>query len=195
MGDTRQPTQPAPQTPQLLTLVTFERFLKETQGPLYGFVRSVAGDDEEARDLVQEVYVDAWRAAQHSKPPFTADADEAACRRWLFHIAYCRAISLLRHRSVIAWESLDPPIIRTSVGQYDRPSFEERLVEGDLLRTALATLDPADVACLMLRVVEGFSSVEIAQVLDIAPDAARKRLSRAMRRLRTAYFAHEEYVQ
>jgi RNA polymerase sigma factor (sigma-70 family) len=68
-------------------------------------------------------------------------------------------------------------------------------VEEDSLRTALQTLDPPDIACLLLRVVEGCSSVEIAQILDIAPDAARKRLSRAMRRLRAAYFAQEEYAQ
>lgn len=192
MGDTRKPTPPGPQSPDL---ASFELILLKTQGSLFGFVRNLTGDEEEARDLVQEVYVDAWRAAERGKPPFTSDSDEVACRRWLFHVAYCHVISALRRRSIIAWESLDPPTGRTPIVRDGQASFEERLVEEDSLRTALQTLDPPDIACLLLRVVEGCSSVEIAQILDIAPDAARKRLSRAMRRLRAAYFAQEEYAQ
>jgi|GEM_PF-238715 RNA polymerase sigma-70 factor (ECF subfamily) len=191
-GKAERPAQVGKTTEKTLAPATFERFLLHTQGPLHGFVRSLAGDGEEAHDLVQEVFVAAWRLAQSSRPPFTANGDEMACRRWLFHAAYCRAVSLLRHRSVIAWESLDLPIIGVAPRQPAAPTLEEQVVERDALHTALATLEPPDVACLVLRVIEGFSSVEIAQILDIAPDAARKRLSRAMRRLRAAYFAQEE---
>ena len=165
--------------------------MQQTQGQLLGFIRNLSGDDEEAHDLLQEVYIAAWRAAEQAKPPFTANAHEQECRRWLFHVAYCRVMSSLRHRSVIIWESLDPTSGRATTEETPL-SFEERLVEGDSLRQALSKLEPTDIACLLLRIIEGFSAVEIAQLTDITPDAARKRLSRAMRRLRAAYFAEEE---
>ncbi len=50
---------------------------------------------------------------------------------------------------------------------------------------------PQDAACLLLSVVQGFTAAEIAQIIDIAPEAAKKRITRAKQRLRAAYFAQE----
>ncbi len=65
------------------------------------------------------------------------------------------------------------------------------MVEGEALRAALSTLSLEDAACVRFGVLEDWTSIEIAQVLEITPDAARKRLSRAMRRLRIAYSAQQ----
>jgi RNA polymerase sigma factor (sigma-70 family) len=77
------------------------------------------------------------------------------------------------------------------IGRLAAEPFEDQIVEGAVLQAALAQLQPSDVASLMLSIVQGFSTAEIAQILGIAPDAARKRLSRAMERLRLAYLAQE----
>src|SRR6185437_8532462 len=106
------------------------------------------------------------------------------------HAAYCRAVSSLRHRGVITWESLDAPVPPQPAEHCQSP-FENRIVDADVVRAALAELESTDATCLMLSVVQGFTSVEIAQIFDITPDAARKRLSRAMQRLRAAYFSHD----
>ena len=111
-------------------------------------------------------------------------------RKWLFHAAYCRAVSNLRHRGVIAWESLDATLSPQSAEQSESP-FENRIVDAEVVRAAFAELESADAVCLMLSVVQGFTSVEIAQIFGITPEAARKRLSRAMQRLRAAYFAQD----
>jgi hypothetical protein len=39
----------------------FDELVCETQGPLYGFVRGLMGGHEQARDVVPDVYFDAWR--------------------------------------------------------------------------------------------------------------------------------------
>ncbi|HEX9038485.1 MAG TPA: sigma-70 family RNA polymerase sigma factor [Ktedonobacterales bacterium] len=172
----------------------FSELLSATQGPLYGFVRRLVGAEEEARDLVQDVFVDAWRLARRAEPPFAALEDMAngGIRRWLFHAAYCAAVSALRHRGVIAWESLDAPDAPTLDRADDAPAFDTRIVDRDALVTALVELPPPEVAALLLNIVYGFPSPEIARILDITPDAARKRLSRGMQRLRAAYFARED---
>jgi DNA-directed RNA polymerase specialized sigma24 family protein len=124
--------------------------------------------------------------------PFVAGGDDGAIRNWLYHAAYCDAVSVLRHRSVIAWESLDIFESADAAERHTPAPFEEQVTEREALRAALATLEPADLACLHLGVVEDFTSVEMARILDITPDAARKRLSRAMHRLRAAYFARDD---
>jgi RNA polymerase sigma-70 factor (ECF subfamily) len=174
-----------------LSVEAFNGILAQFQGPLVRFVRSLVGNGEDARDLVQDVFVDAWRTAQRQVPPFVIGMDERAVRNWLFHAAYCNAISVLRRRSVITWESLtmhDDADLSEPGGD---DGFEERIVEGAVLRAALATLETADLSCLRLRIIDGFTTVEIADVLEIAPSAARKRLSRAMRRLRASYLAQQ----
>jgi RNA polymerase sigma-70 factor (ECF subfamily) len=173
----------------------FAELLSRLQAPLVGFVRGLLDDDEQARDVVQDVFVDAWRAAQRGPSPFSEDGPEDGARRWLFHAAYHRAISVLRHRRVIAWEPFDaanPP----EPGPFYRPvPFEDRIAEGEALRTALARLSPQDSACLLLSVVHGFTSTEIAQIAGIELEAAKKRIARAKQRLRVAYFAHEPLAE
>jgi RNA polymerase sigma-70 factor (ECF subfamily) len=186
----------------------FAALLGRVHVALISFVRGVVGRDDDAADVVQDVFVDAVRAARRQLPPFVPPADEAAMRRWLFHAAYCKAISLRRRHGVLAWESLDGTRaegnhatntdrqLAAAGGAVGTPApFEERLVEADALRAALTTLEDEEAACVMLHVVQGCTSVEIGRILQITPDAARKRLSRALQRLRSAYFAEDRHGQ
>ncbi len=82
--------------------------LDRAQRPIVGFLAGLVGDGERARDLLQDVLYDAWRAYRRGAAPFTCD-DEEAIRRWLFHTAYCRAVSSRRRWRRFRWESLDIP--------------------------------------------------------------------------------------
>lgn len=57
------------------------------------------------------------------------------------------------------------------------------------MRKALARLAPRDAACLLLRVVEGFSAAEVGRIIGASPAVITKRLSRARQRLRAVYLA------
>ena len=206
-------------------VAAFTALLNRYQWPLYAFLRGFVAQDEQARDLTQDVFADAWRATLRAAPPFATlgqapgvgndgeagEAGDDATRRWLFHAAYCRAISALRRRRLIRWESLDAraqgdstdprlfsvvasraPADAASWAEPSSESFEERVVEGQALAAALAALAPADVACLLLSIVQGFTTAEIAQVIETTPDAAKKRLTRAKQRLRTVYLAQND---
>lgn len=110
-------------------------------------------------------------------------ADEEQ-RRWLYSIAYRRAVDLLRRKQQVRWDTLDP-IAETEAGNL--PPFADRVVEGDALRAALAELSASDVACLLLRVVHGFSAAEVGEIVGASAEVVTKRLSRARQRLRAAY--------
>lgn len=165
----------------------FAALLQQTQRPLYAYLRGLMADDEQARDLTQDVFCDAWRAARKNAPPFDAGSDAAGQRRWLFRVAHHKAVSARRHRSVIRWESLDLP------GASDAPEaaapFEDQLAESQAIHAALASLALEEAACLLLNVVQGFTSAEIAQIIGVSQEACKKRLARAKQRLRAAYFA------
>jgi DNA-directed RNA polymerase specialized sigma24 family protein len=121
--------------------------------------------------------------------PFQGDGDELAIRRWLFHVAYRRAVSVLRHSNVLHFETLDVAP-GPEVGRFHEPvPFDDQIAEAEVLREALAGLGAQDAACLLLNVVQGFTAMEIAAILDITPLAAKKRVFRAKQRLRDAYFA------
>jgi RNA polymerase sigma-70 factor, ECF subfamily len=171
---------------------TFAGYLDRMQLPLFRFVRNLLGETEQAQDVVQEVFVDAWRSSQRGAAPFTGDGDETAVRRWLFHAAFHRSISVIRRRRLIAWESLDMLHPLEPDRYYAPRPFDDQFAQGELMQSALASLGPDDAACLLLNAIHGFTSAEIAQVLTITPVAAKRRLSRAKQRLRNAYFAQQE---
>jgi RNA polymerase sigma-70 factor (ECF subfamily) len=161
----------------------------QMQSALIGFARGLVGDDELARDITQDTFVDAWRAANRNSAPFDAPDNLTGIRRWLFTVAYRHSIKHLRRRKTIAWESLDaretvsPTVLRAP----DR--FEDALAEAEALRMALRSVEPDDAACVLLQVIHGFSTAEIAAILAIRADTVRKRLSRTKQRLRDAYLA------
>lgn len=173
----------------------FSQLLNDTQWAVYDFARGLVGDVDAAQDIVQDVFVDAWRTVKRRAAPFAGEANDTEIRRWLFHVAYCRAVSLLRRRKLIAWEPLGEDDTLEPDLSHEPMPLEDRIAEAEVLREALLSLGPSDAACLLLSVVQGFTSAEIATIVDISPDAAKKRLTRAKRRLRAAYLAQHTQAQ
>jgi RNA polymerase sigma-70 factor (ECF subfamily) len=178
-----------PPGPSPALTALFASLLERTQEALRGFVRGMVGSSDQAADVVQDVFVDAWRAAQRGVEPFQGDGDESAIRRWLFHVACRKAVSALRHESVLRVASLDVTPAPEPDRFYEPMPFDDQLAEGEVLCKALAELEPQDAAYLLLNVVQGFTALEIASILDVTPPAAKMRVWRAKQRLRDAYFA------
>lgn len=169
----------------------FTALVNRHQGALFGFLCGLVSNPEQARDLTQDTFHDAWRVASRQESPFTAESQPEATRRWLFQVAYHRAISLLRRRQVIRWESLEESRERDPERYAASLAFEEHIAEREAMQSALASLSPPDVACLLLRVVQGFSTAEAGEIIGTTPENINKRLSRAKQRLRAAYLAQE----
>jgi RNA polymerase sigma-70 factor (ECF subfamily) len=172
-----------------LTSGEFTTLVRQHQGALCSFLCGLVGNIEQARDLAQEVFQDAWRLGLQAESPFIQDAVLEVMRRWLFQAAYYRAISALRRRRRLRWESLEerheqePETFSSSI------LFEDEVAESDALRVALERLAPRDVACLLLRIVQGFSAIETAHIIGASPQSVDQRLCRAKQRLRTIYLA------
>lgn len=180
-----------PSSVSLLSPETFAGILASVERPLYAFVWSLVREEEQARDILQDVFYDAWRAARSGVAPFGSSEDEDGIHRWLFHAAYCDAISVLRRRKRIRWRSLDAPDASESEHLHAPELFEDRVLESQVVREALASLPPEEAATLLLNAIQGYTAIEIAHMLGISVDASKKRLSRAKQHLRTAYVAQQ----
>lgn len=136
---------------------------------LYGYAISLAGDREQARDLVQDC---ALRALGASRTP----ADESAYRAWLFRILRNAFVDgLRRQRRSIEQQAPEEEVVAVA---------EARPGDGDLIdkltvRRGLAALSPAHREIIALIDLAGFSYAEAAVLLDVAPGTVMSRLSRA----------------
>jgi len=184
MGEAKGASTPLPD-PALSA--RFTKLLDAYQAALVAFAFGVVGERELARDIVQDTFVAAWQAAVRQEPPLRDPCDEEGTRRWLFAVTYRQAALALRraHRSM--WQSLDHDGADEALAA--TPDIAQRVAEADALRAALHTLTAEDAACFLLQAVHGFSTQEIAAIVQVRPGAVRKRLSRARQRLRAAYAA------
>lgn len=149
--------------------------------PLHGYALRLTGKIEKADDLVQECYLRAAQAwAQRAAPDAAATKD---LRAWLFRIVRNLHVDDLRRTRKAEPLSDEIPAV-----DEDRDAMDvaiETLTTADVER-ALAALPVEAREIVELRDVQGFSYVEIADVLGVPIGTVMSRLHRARARLRSA---------
>jgi RNA polymerase sigma-70 factor (ECF subfamily) len=160
----------------------FDELVRATYVDAYTLAYRLTGDEEDARDVVQEAYLRAFRGLRR----FRGDAQFST---WLYRITANCAATLLSRRSKDRHEDLS----EESALADDRPEVDPELnVDGRLLRQrvneALLALPPRLRAVVVLRDVYDLPHEAIAAELGITEAAAKVRLHRARRRLREVLF-------
>lgn len=157
-----------------LAQAQFSRLYREQGRTVLAYALRRVKDREDAADVVAETFLIAWRRL--GEVPAGADA-----RLWLYAVAR-RVIANLhrteRRRSRLGRRLAES--LRTELAT--RPAQDGEAAEA--LR-AMAGLGEEDRELLLLVSWEGLSPSEAAKVLEVSSLAARSRLHRARRRLRT----------
>jgi RNA polymerase sigma-70 factor, ECF subfamily len=164
------------------------------QGPrMLSTTRRILGNDEEAREAVQEAFISAFRA----RSQFNADARIST---WLHRIAVNAALSRLRNRRRHPEESLEDLLPRYLPNGHHVQHFTDWTEPADvtisrketaaIVRRAIDELPESFRTVLMMRDIEGLSSDEAATMLNISPNAVKLRLHRARMALRTLLAPH-----
>jgi RNA polymerase sigma-70 factor (ECF subfamily) len=147
---------------------------------LYGLTRDV----QLTQDLCQETFLAAYRALPRM------DGETLHFAPWLYRIALNQVRSEWRRRkhvAVVPLASLSGEDGDASEEYFGSDMlFEEHIVERDLVRQVLEQLPPVSAECLLLD-AEGFSYLEIAEILQDSLSAVRSRLSRARQTFRRIY--------
>ena len=142
---------------------------------LHRFLLRLSGNPAVAQDLLQ----DTWLAFARNAHRLDHETDLAA---WLFTVARNR------HRSWRRWAVFD--LLRLdrlrAVENELAPAADEEYALSETqahVEAAIQRLSPALREVLLLVVVEGLETGQVAAVLGIQPDAVRQRLSRARSQL------------
>jgi RNA polymerase sigma factor (sigma-70 family) len=147
----------------------FETIVDRYQGRLLGFCRQMLGSTEDAEDVLQEVFVNAYRA-------MLADEREINLRPWLYRIARNRCLNYLRKPKADAQESMD------MVPEVDAASTAERVHNREEFRQILSDvnkLPETQRSALLLREMDALSYEEIAAAMDTTVPSVKSLLVRA----------------
>jgi RNA polymerase sigma-70 factor (ECF subfamily) len=144
----------------------------------FGFLLRLAGRRDVAEDLHQEVWLSIARHAARLAP----DTDLAG---WIFTVARNRFVSSRRRADVVApgADAAAAADIAVATPPSDDPGCHD-------LERALASLPEIHREVLLLIGVEGLDVAQAAAALEIRPDAARQRLTRARAALAEALGEH-----
>ncbi|WP_375425738.1 RNA polymerase sigma factor [uncultured Friedmanniella sp.] len=153
------------------TLPPFETVV-ETHGPtVLRVCRAVLGPDE-ADDAWSETFLSALRAY----PELSADANVEA---WLVTIAHRKAVDVTR-----AAARRPPPTDRPPPDRPDRGTSTERV---DTLLDDVARLPRRQRQAVALHHLGGLPYVEVAGLVGVSPDAARRAAADGIAALRRSY--------
>ena len=149
----------------------FERLCAPYRADLLRFLIWLCRDRALAEDVMQETLLRAWRS-------FDALADASAVRAWLITIAR-RELARVFERKRLPMIDLD-----TAISSNDGALAVADSHDVDDMRKAILELETTYREPLVMQVLLGFSTDEIAQQLSISTPAVLTRLFRARELLR-----------
>jgi RNA polymerase sigma-70 factor (ECF subfamily) len=160
----------------------FEQLVRATSPETYTLAYRLVGNQEDARDVVQETYLRAYKGIGR----FRGDAQFST---WLYRItANCAATHLGRRAKHRHDELLDDaPLADLSPDRDPQERAVAEQLRGEL-SVALDALPPKLRSVIVLRDVYDLSHEAIAEELGISESAAKVRLHRARRQLRERLF-------
>ncbi|MCP4805861.1 MAG: RNA polymerase sigma factor [Proteobacteria bacterium] len=140
--------------------------------PIHAFLLKRTGSRVTAEEAGQQTWIKVWkyRKSYDGKRPF---------RSWLFRVAVNAGHDAARAESTM-W-TLDEEALKKIPAAENQDTLELR----QLLSRALHELSPVDRRILLLN-IEGFSSAEIGEVLEMNATTVRVRLHRSREQLRGA---------
>ncbi len=158
----------------------FGQLVEKYQLRLFNTLLPMASSREEAEDLTQDAFVQAFTKLHTFQ-------QQSAFYTWLYRIAFNLALGRKRRRRRIeisveqARESTGAEPVDTREAPNERMERTERVRQ---VRDALETLTEEHRAILVLREMEGCCYETIAEILDLPVGTVRSRLHRARLQLR-----------
>jgi len=163
----------------------FEQLVKRYDSKLFRIAQHITHNREDAQDAVQEAFLKVFRK-------LTQFRENSQFSTWLTRITVNESLMKLRKQR----STREVPIDEDFDGAEHMAAFEiadwapnpEELYRGselrNILRSSLQELQPGLRVVFVLRDVEGMSTEQTAEVLELTPVAVKARLWRARLRLR-----------
>jgi RNA polymerase sigma-70 factor, ECF subfamily len=157
----------------------FELLMRRYNERLYRAVRSIVRDEQDAEDVMQQAYLNAFTHLRQFN-------GSARFSTWLTRIGVNEALARVRRQG--RYETFDeespaePLMPHTPAENPEQQTFAHEL--RGLLEWAIDRLPNGMREVFVLRDVEGLSTLEAAECLDVSEDVIKTRLSRGRALLR-----------
>lgn len=166
----------------LSQLDDFEAFFEGHKNLVFRVAYLMMGDRGQAEDVMQEVFVAAWKSSGSFNP------DKGKLKSWLYRITVNKCISTQRRKKVeMVWEVVESP---------SEPAEDTLLKreEREVVMQAVNSLDEKHHAVLVLRYFDDLSYGEIARALSIPLGTVKSRMNKALEMLRQGMNCKDEEV-
>jgi RNA polymerase sigma-70 factor (ECF subfamily) len=170
----------------------FSELLRRYEGKIFRLALHITQNREDAEDVLQEAFLKAYEHLDQFQ-------GQSRFYTWIVRIAVNQALMKLRKRKTDRSVSLDETIdtgedtVAREIAAWDENPEQQYSREeiNEILGSAIDGLAPIYRAVFVLRDVDGLSTEEAAEALDLSVPAIKSRLLRARLQLRdklTRYF-------
>lgn len=167
--------------------IDFGSLVEVEQPRLQRLATRLVRDEDEARDLVQTTFADAYERRRSLRDPAAAGA-------WLRRILVSRALNQLRRRRL--WHRLRGVFSPAGPEPADAGPPADALVADarrlGAVRAHLRSLPARQAAAFTLRYLEGLGLDEVADAMGVGRGTARTHIHRALTSMRAALADPEE---
>jgi RNA polymerase sigma factor (sigma-70 family) len=154
----------------------FSRLYDRFSEALFGFIVHWTEDNEVSENLLQDVFVKAWRNRT------TYDPSKGRVFTWLYNIARNTCIDHFRSRMYRKSKAM---VLSGDMSPLDGyPETSSLLPDTIGLRAIVNMLRPEDRQMIDLMYFKGYSQSEIAELMHIPLGTVKTRVNRAMKELR-----------
>lgn len=172
--------------------LAFEELTTRNQSRVYAYLYRFVGDPLLAEDLTQEVFM---RVFKHR----ASYRNDARFSTWLFRVAHNVAFNAFRSKKRHPEQLFNS--LKKSDSSTTQMNFEDgilsrsgstptqklaKLEKQAVVRDAIDRLNPRQRQAVLLSRFEGMSYQQIAEIMNLTPEAVKSLLSRARQNLKTA---------
>lgn len=158
----------------------FELLMRRYNERVYRAARSIVRNDQEAEDVMQQAYVNAFTHLRQFN-------GSARFSTWLTRIAINEALARVRRQGRYQPFDEELSIVEPFMPSSPSDNPEQQAFAGELrglLEWAIDALPNGMREVFVLREVEGLSTSEVAECLGVSEDVVKTRLSRGRATLR-----------
>jgi RNA polymerase sigma-70 factor (ECF subfamily) len=159
------------------------RLYEQFRRPIHSYIFRLLGSQDDADDVTQEVFVRVFLS-------WSTLYERDNLSAWMYRIATNLCVDILRKRKRISWWPLrmrshqddyagDAAVQEDYMSLLSDNGGIPEIAERELIRLALANMPEEYAIVLVLSAAQGIPYQEIAHILNISPNAAATRISRA----------------
>ena len=155
---------------------------------IYRYIYYRTGDNQDAEDLTEQVFLKAWKAMPNYK------AAGCCFINWLYRISHNIVVDHHRHQNLIRNEALENELCLT--GEPQEATLDAIILaeEASCLAAAIRRLPDEYQQVVILRFIEGLGYAEIGHILDKSEGACRGIQHRALTALNKLINVQQERV-